>query len=403
MQDIDAFFKETASSLSDPQKTQPTNDKEDKEDEIDNTKDTQLKKDDYIYDTHMGMYFCNSLQMYYDATHFVFFDHHRFRCYHYEGESWKDVSFNHLLRLLKVFNDGLKLCNDAQVYEILDRQAELFAKDSLVLRLLGDEDEVLEGDEGLEIRFGKDSSFEDKDKSPAVIVFGSSEECCVCINHDTVGDRHCEISWKSAYGDNLFFIRSLGAETIVNEDLVSNDHRVLQDGDIVHIGDMRFKIDFYKYVKKNEPKTEYVHIDNVMCPISANRMLRNKLSRRMKSVPVNYRDRSKERRANFGYVRDTKVEVNTEEISIMEEAFKDNTTKTRIYKHAQLRYEESLYSIQTKPIFTASQTTPIPDTNIGRKMLQKLGWEKDTGIGKNRDGIKVPLPTVHRKQYSGLQ
>lgn len=31
--------------------------------------------------------------------------------------------------------------------------------------------------------------------------------------------------------------------------------------------------------------------------------------------------------------------------------------------------------------------TPLPDHNRGMKLLMKMGWSKDTGLGKNRTGI----------------
>lgn len=34
----------------------------------------------------------------------------------------------------------------------------------------------------------------------------------------------------------------------------------------------------------------------------------------------------------------------------------------------------------------ASLDTPLPDHNRGMKLLMKMGWSKDTGLGKNRSG-----------------
>jgi len=40
----------------------------------------------------------------------------------------------------------------------------------------------------------------------------------------------------------------------------------------------------------------------------------------------------------------------------------------------------------------ASLQTPLPDHNRGMKLLLKMGWSKDTGLGKNRTGwFTIPV------------
>ena len=45
---------------------------------------------------------------------------------------------------------------------------------------------------------------------------------------------------------------------------------------------------------------------------------------------------------------------------------------------------------------------PIDDSNIGHKILQKLGWSKGQGLGTQNEGISEPLPLTIRKKRSGL-
>lgn len=45
---------------------------------------------------------------------------------------------------------------------------------------------------------------------------------------------------------------------------------------------------------------------------------------------------------------------------------------------------------------------PIADSNIGHKILQKLGWTKGQGLGSNNDGMALPLPLTIRKKRTGL-
>jgi len=59
----------------------------------------------------------------------------------------------------------------------------------------------------------------------------------------------------------------------------------------------------------------------------------------------------------------------------------------------------------SKPVTTTTKTLkfePIADSNIGHKILQKLGWSKGQGLGSNNEGMSVPLSLTIRKKRSGL-
>lgn len=45
---------------------------------------------------------------------------------------------------------------------------------------------------------------------------------------------------------------------------------------------------------------------------------------------------------------------------------------------------------------------PISDDSKGHQLLEKIGWIKGEGLGKDNDGIKEPLPIIIRKKRSGL-
>lgn len=44
----------------------------------------------------------------------------------------------------------------------------------------------------------------------------------------------------------------------------------------------------------------------------------------------------------------------------------------------------------------------IPETNVGFKMLVQQGWDRESGLGAERDGVVYPIKTTLRKPRSGL-
>lgn len=44
----------------------------------------------------------------------------------------------------------------------------------------------------------------------------------------------------------------------------------------------------------------------------------------------------------------------------------------------------------------------IPETNVGFRMLLKQGWDRESGLGTERDGIIYPIKTTLRNPRSGL-
>ena len=49
----------------------------------------------------------------------------------------------------------------------------------------------------------------------------------------------------------------------------------------------------------------------------------------------------------------------------------------------------NLSRFKTKPLVSTSK--PISSDNIGKKMLEKMGWKSGQGLGVNKDGIKEPI------------
>lgn len=50
----------------------------------------------------------------------------------------------------------------------------------------------------------------------------------------------------------------------------------------------------------------------------------------------------------------------------------------------------------------ASRHFGIPETNVGFRMLLQQGWDRESGLGAERDGVMYPIKTTLRKPRSGL-
>lgn len=51
---------------------------------------------------------------------------------------------------------------------------------------------------------------------------------------------------------------------------------------------------------------------------------------------------------------------------------------------------------------TAARHFGIPESNVGFRMLLRQGWNRESGLGAERDGIMYPIKTTLRKSRSGL-
>ena len=46
--------------------------------------------------------------------------------------------------------------------------------------------------------------------------------------------------------------------------------------------------------------------------------------------------------------------------------------------------------------------SPIPDTNLGSRMMQTMGWNPGTGLGPEGRGITEPVRATLRPKGAGL-
>ncbi|XP_064621863.1 G patch domain-containing protein 2-like [Lineus longissimus] len=81
------------------------------------------------------------------------------------------------------------------------------------------------------------------------------------------------------------------------------------------------------------------------------------------------------------------------------------------WKDASKKHASSCHSAEYKRLrktppyaegFVGDGADPIPDSNIGNKMLQNMGWNPGNGLGPDSSGIKVPIMAYQRPKRQGL-
>ncbi|XP_072372130.1 angiogenic factor with G patch and FHA domains 1-like isoform X2 [Scyliorhinus torazame] len=82
-----------------------------------------------------------------------------------------------------------------------------------------------------------------------------------------------------------------------------------------------------------------------------------------------------------------------------EEILKNSMYKDRAAKRRQVVGSDGIYRRDDAP---ASVNTEICDSNKGRKMLEKMGWKKGEGLGKESCGIKEPIQIQLHQSQAGL-
>lgn len=73
---------------------------------------------------------------------------------------------------------------------------------------------------------------------------------------------------------------------------------------------------------------------------------------------------------------------------------------------AQATHERSVVHIFNRGLRPATRRVVIPDTNVGAKLLAKMGWQDDgerPGLGaKGREGRLMPVATALKRDTAGL-
>jgi len=65
-------------------------------------------------------------------------------------------------------------------------------------------------------------------------------------------------------------------------------------------------------------------------------------------------------------------------------------------------HQKPTENLDTENVDIASIDTPLSNTNIGFKLLVKMGWKENTGLGKNAEGIVDPIRLNQNSLKLGL-
>ncbi|XP_006981819.2 angiogenic factor with G patch and FHA domains 1 isoform X1 [Peromyscus maniculatus bairdii] len=82
-----------------------------------------------------------------------------------------------------------------------------------------------------------------------------------------------------------------------------------------------------------------------------------------------------------------------------EKALKNPKYKDRAGKRREQVGSEGTFQRDDAP---ASVHSEITDSNKGRKMLEKMGWKKGEGLGKDGGGMRTPIQLQLRRTHAGL-
>lgn len=84
-------------------------------------------------------------------------------------------------------------------------------------------------------------------------------------------------------------------------------------------------------------------------------------------------------------------------INVVEENFKEHLLSTVHQFYKQLKSMEDNDQKPLKPVKYS-----LPEENKGFQLLLKSGWSKQSGLGKNQSGIKIPIKTKMKNDKKGV-
>lgn len=87
------------------------------------------------------------------------------------------------------------------------------------------------------------------------------------------------------------------------------------------------------------------------------------------------------------------------------EATQTKIQKATVDKKAQIRafeFQEMVEKAKSKEIARKAREEPIDGSNVGNRLLKKMGWTEGEGLGKDGDGILDPVQAEIRNSKAGI-
>ncbi|XP_042307487.1 angiogenic factor with G patch and FHA domains 1 isoform X2 [Sceloporus undulatus] len=227
---------------------------------------------------------------------------------------------------------------------------------------------------------------------PATIGREKSMEHTLQIPEVGVSKFHAEIYFDHELQSYVLVDQGSQNGTVVNGNQIlqpktKSEPQVLEHGDEVKIGETVLSF--------------HIHPGSETCdgcePGQVRAHLR--LDKKNKSIGLSLTKEEKElvRRKELKQIRVKYGLQNTEYEN--DKVLKNPNYKDRAEKRRETVGSEGNFHRDDAP---ASVHVEINDSNRGHKMLEKMGWKKGEGLGKNGGGIKDPIKLQLHKKHAGL-
>jgi len=350
------------------------------EDLLRETAESVVSNSGLAYDETSGLYYDWNLKMYYDPSTKLYYDHENGVYYYYDAEKNSYIFHSQI----DVANQQVEK-NDSQLKaeELSDGEIESDKSDS---------DEMI--DPCIRIIIVQSESL---DIGNLFIVtvnggsLGSSKDNLISIPSKEISPLHANILYDK--DDKTFFIedKSTSGIYINNEHFQNNGNEhsepiELSHRDFIKVGDTTCSFHIHlglKTCNDCEPGNIKAIVANNEKEKEQEMLLSQKdLNSQRKTVMKNMR---KKYNITPGYIPDKLIS-----------SIPDRAGQRRIEVGSEP------YANKDKPVQKASVHKEIPTSNIGHKMLAKMGWKSGEGLGKEGGGIVNPVTVDVLQNKKGL-
>ncbi|XP_072238681.1 angiogenic factor with G patch and FHA domains 1 isoform X2 [Leuresthes tenuis] len=379
------------------------------------TAEEAMTQTGFVFDETTGMYYDHSTGFYYDSASQLYYDANTGIYYYYDAESGR-YQFHSRIEV-PAAQGGAELCQENNQVEKKGKKIKKGIK-----KTSHQDDQVQDVTNSLAkmkiCSYWKTPSFRVKDiwppcvrvtvvRSPVLQVgtlfiitadspatFGREKdmEHAVRIPEMGVSKFHAEVYFDQEQQSYMLVDQGSQNGTVINgnrilQPKIKSEPHALMHGDEVKMGETVLSFHIHSGTDTCdgcEPGQVMAHISKYRREESTGPGLtkEDKESLRQKEL--------KQMKAKYGLQSNEYEEA---------KATKNTKYKDRAESRRQTVGSEGVYQRDDAP---ASVHEEISEVNKGRKMLEKMGWKKGEGLGKEGTGMKNPIELKIRKSQSGL-